>query len=158
MILEKIISGGQTGADEGGLQAAFLEHVTTGGTAPRGYRTDIGEATLTLRDKYGLAEHSSPLYPPRTKKNVHDSDGTVIFGDPTSRGSKLTIRYCETANKPYIVLRADLGNLLAQFILDNQVKVLNVAGNRASTDPDVFRVAVTSVRGAIRILRTADLS
>lgn len=58
-MLTKIISGGQTGADEGGLEGARLLGIPTGGTAPKGYRTENGP-NLTLRDTYGLVEHWSP--------------------------------------------------------------------------------------------------
>jgi len=40
--LEMVISGGQTGADRGGLIAAKELGIPTGGTAPLGYKTEAG--------------------------------------------------------------------------------------------------------------------
>lgn len=158
MILEKVISGGQTGADQGGLQGAYLEGLETGGCAPKGYRTELGEqCMLLLRDRYGLYEHRSALYPPRTKENVANSDGTVVFGDSSSRGSRLTIRYCNEARKPYEVVTAPSGRELANFIYAHQIRILNVAGNRASVSPDVYRIACLAVREAVQILKNQFL-
>ncbi len=78
MTLRKIISGGQTGADMGGLLAAKELGLETGGTAPGGYKTEKGR-NLDLRDIYGLTQFGT--YPQRTRINVRDSDATVIFGD-----------------------------------------------------------------------------
>ena len=75
-MINKIISGGQTGADIGGLLAAKELNIPTGGTAPKGYRTELG-SNFDLCDIFNLSEHSSDKYPPRTAANVKNSDGTV---------------------------------------------------------------------------------
>ena len=49
---KKIISGGQTGADLGALVGARRVGIETGGTAPKGFRTDRGLQPV-LR-QYGL--------------------------------------------------------------------------------------------------------
>ena len=76
-MIVKIISGGQTGADRGGLEAG---------------------------KELGLVEHTSSSYPPRTVDNVRNSDGTIIFGNINSPGCKLTISTCIKFKKPYIIL------------------------------------------------------
>lgn len=142
----KVISGGQTGADEGGLEAAYLCGLPTGGHAPRGYRTQIGNNPLLLRDKYGLEEHPSDKYPPRTKSNVQNADITVIFGDHTSAGCKLTIRFCKELQKPYAVVNhfseeeyADVVDNIKSIGTDI---VLNIAGNRESYDNNIYNKTV----------------
>jgi hypothetical protein len=99
MQLIKVISGGQCGVDKAGLVAAQLAKITTGGTAPKGYRTLDGN-DLDLRDVFGLSEHWSYSYPPRTENNVKDSDGTVRFalnfrsaGESASGLSRIISRY-----------------------------------------------------------------
>lgn len=156
MILEKVISGGQSGADQGGLEGARHEGVETGGWAPKGFITEEGPREILLCSVYDLQEHRSAEYPPRTKQNVLDSDGTVIFGSLGGRGSRLTERYCTENSKPYLLAILGTARGLADFIEEHQIKVLNVAGHRASTHPDIYRVAKTSVAGAIRILRYRD--
>ena len=78
-MLKKIISGGQTGADQGGLEAAEKLSLSTGGKMPRGFKTEDGPDPK-LASRFGLGELASAEYPPRTRYNVVDSDGTVIFG------------------------------------------------------------------------------
>jgi len=125
----KIISGGQTGADTGGLLAAKELNIQTGGTAPKGYRTETG-SDFNLRDIFNLSEHSSDKYPPRTAANVKNSDGTVLFGNMNSPGCKMTIKFCQQMNKPYIINPSV--NQLREWINLNNIRILNCAGNRES--------------------------
>lgn len=135
-MLVKVISGGQTGADQAGLAAAKLLGLETGGTAPFGYRTDEGPARKLLRDTYGLKESLSREYAVRTVTNVRDSDGTVVFGDGESPGSKLTIRQCIKTGKP-VCLNPSADELRA-WIDGHAIHVLNVAGNRERTNPGIY--------------------
>ncbi len=135
-MIEKIISGGQTGADQGGLEAAKELGIETGGTAPQNFMTENGTC-LKLKDTYGLSEgeYDPKVYPKRTKKNIADSDATVVFGNVGSPGSRLTINFCTTTGKPFNInpSRLDLQCLLKW----HDVKVLNVAGNRESKNPGI---------------------
>lgn len=145
-MIEKIISGGQTGADQGALYAAkFCLGLKTGGWAPRGYRTQDGP-NWNLKHMYGLQEHSSWKYPPRTAANVRDSDGTLIFGNLESKGCLLTIKLTGQYNKPHFVVPWHSGKSLDweyfqnfdDWIYENSIKVLNVAGNREHSNPGIF--------------------
>jgi len=103
-----IISGGQTGADQGALHAAMTLGLKTGGVVPKGWRTERGPAPWL--GQLGLEEHASGSYRPRTFDNVMHSDGTLIFGNVESPGCRCTRRWLE----------------------DNNIGILNVAGSRAS--------------------------
>lgn len=129
----KIISGGQTGADMGGLLAAIDLGIRTGGWAPKGYLNETGH-DWRLRG-LGLVQHSSPNYPPRTRMNCQDSDLTAIFGDLTSKGSQLTVSICREDNIPYVInpAPAELRRLCEML----GVETLNVAGNRESRNPGI---------------------
>lgn len=136
----KVISGGQTGADQGGLEAAKAVGIETGGIAPLGYRTELGP-DLHLKTVYNLSEHSSADYKPRTKKNVMDSTITVIVGDLNSPGSRLTISFCELLKKPFFTSKdfnsSDL-QVIAKTLKERREHiVLNVAGNRESVHPGI---------------------
>lgn len=131
-MVTKVISGGQTGIDQLALEIAYKYGIPTGGTAPKGYRTEQGPMPRLLRDKYGLSESPYFQYGPRTAKNVKDSDATIIYGNMLSPGTKLTIQICTSLRKQYITNPTYA--ILLDFICDvGDVKVLNVAGNRAST-------------------------
>ena len=146
-MIEKIISGGQTGADRAGLDAAALLKIPTGGTAPKGFRicnydgTDGSDPSLA---NLGLVEHPLSSYPPRTKQNVLDSHGTVWFGFSKSPGGVLTIKTCKTEGKPVLILETpftkDLEKRFINWIQNNNIKILNVAGNRHSKfNPDIYQ-------------------
>lgn len=127
----KIISGGQTGADLGGLEGAKELGFETGGMAPKGYRTEVGP-NLKLKTVYGLAESEFQDYAYRTVKNISLADATVIFAhDVGSPGTQLTIKACAGSNKPFLVNPKD-SQALRDFCKEHDVKVLNVAGNRES--------------------------
>ena len=131
--LRKIISGGQVGADRGGLEAAKKFSFPTGGWAPAGWRTDKG-SDPSLKE-LGLLEHSSSAYPPRTKLNVIESDATLIVAsNPGSPGCWLTQKLCTANKKPVFILRPVFTNeehlKLVDWVISNQVEILNVAGNR----------------------------
>jgi hypothetical protein len=143
--LEAIHSGGQTGADTGGLIAARQLGLNTGGMAPKGYRTELGPCP-ELAD-YGLTESPNTNYEHRTEHNILSTDATVIFGDATSPGSGMTRRLCKRHNKPcLIVAKDDLSTetiqTFQQWLLDHRVKVLNVAGNRESKNKGIGQFTV----------------
>lgn len=122
----KVISSGQTGIDRRGLEVARALGILTGGTAPKSYLTENGPDD-SLRD-FGLTEHTSSKYPARTKANVIQSDGTVLFGNVTTGGTKLTLYICIREGQPCIASPTD--EELSQWLIDNRINVLNVAGNR----------------------------
>ena len=130
---KKIISGGQTGADQGGLLAARDLGIKTGGWAPKGWITEVGPYPF-LR-YFGLVQHSSPNYPPRTRMNCQDSDLTVIFGDMKSPGCKLTLSICREDDIPVLINpdSQELRDMCEQL----GVETLNVSGNRASKDATI---------------------
>ena len=156
-MLEAIHSGGQDGADLAGLAAGYDLGLRTGGWMPRGRRTDSGVMPVELFEKYHLREHPSAAYPPRTEANVLDADATVLFGNMSSPGCRLTINLCKAHGKPYltIVPAERLGHdayimLVREFCITNDVKVLNVAGNRERTNPGIYATTYSTLIEALR--------
>ena len=132
--LRKIISGGQTGADQGALFGARRAGIETGGWAPKDFMTEIGPQGALLKD-FGLVD-SGRGYLGRTRLNVQHSTATAICGNPKSRGTAATIKIAQSLKRPLIINPTP--EELADFIIDNQVDTLNVAGPRASKDPSIF--------------------
>lgn len=144
-MLKKIISGGQTGADQAGLEAALRLCIPHGGWLPKGRLTEDGP----LSGKYNLQEMSTESYPKRTEKNILDSDGTLVVSHgKITGGTKMTVELAQRHCKP--VLHLDLSavstgyaaRMLRSWLSDNGVRVLNVAGPRASKDPLIFDVTL----------------
>ena len=138
--LTRIISGGQTGADQGALMAAGDLGVPTGGTAPGGWQTETGPQEQLLKS-YGLEECSERGYDARTRINVRIADGTLIVGPYEEGGTALTVRFATEAAKPAFFVPFDLeegkrsaGAFLA-WLDQYRVRVLNVAGARESRCP-----------------------
>ena len=146
LMISKIISGGQTGADQGALDAAIKVGIPHGGWIPKGRLTEKGP----LSDTYQLKEMETDSYSARTEKNILDSDGTLILSHGTlTGGSKLTQESAEKHHKPH--LHIDLSNAISRFsaaltisnwIKDKGIKVLNVAGARASKDPMIYQATM----------------
>jgi hypothetical protein len=89
VFISSIVSGGQTGADQGGMRAARRYGIPVTGYVPRGWLTEDGPSPW-LRD-YGLMECDEPGYPVRTWHNVRMSNAVIWFGNPHSPGGKLTL-------------------------------------------------------------------
>ncbi|RLB91026.1 MAG: hypothetical protein DRH26_08630 [Deltaproteobacteria bacterium] len=84
-------------------------------------------------------------YSERTKKNIMDSDGTIIISrGKLTGGSRLTHTYAESVGKPncYIDLlnceEFEAALILKSFIIEKQIQILNVAGPRLSHDPGIY--------------------
>ncbi|MEM4261086.1 MAG: putative molybdenum carrier protein [Candidatus Woesearchaeota archaeon] len=127
----KIISGGQYGADIGGLAAARDNLIPTGGYAPLGYKTIYGPNPKLKM--LGLIELGTANYRSRTFKNVKHSDGTIRFAyDFNTPGEICTIKALTFFKKPHFDISLD--NLpeidkVIEWIKAFDIKILNVAGN-----------------------------
>jgi len=140
-MIKKIISGGQTGADRAALDAAIELGIPHGGWIPKGRITEDG----VLPDKYCLHEMSTDSYPARTEQNAIDSDGTLIVshGELTG-GSAYTRKVAMKHGKTWF--HADLNRLptfqaamlIHDWINQNGIEILNVAGPRASEDRSIY--------------------
>ena len=127
----KVISGGQTGADQAGLIVARRFGIPTGGWMPRGWKTATG-ANPQLAEEFGLREHTGD-YADRTAANVRDSDGTIRFaGSFRTFGELCTMKWINYYGRPYIDIdiRSHRPVIeVVEWMRENNVRVLNVAGN-----------------------------
>ena len=97
-MITKIISGGQTGADRGALDAAVYCEWPHGGWCPKERKAEDG----IFSDEYQLHQMPSSEYFPCTKANVIDSDATVIFAyGPLTGGSLKTPTHAHHLKKPW---------------------------------------------------------
>lgn len=175
MLLKKIVSGGQTGVDQAALRAAKAAGLATGGWMPLGYRTLSGPRP-EFAELYGMREHETRDYPPRTSANVRESDGTLrIAVDFESAGERSTMSAIQRHKKPVFnvnvflkkpVVPHELGPCIvadwaytpipeqvADWIVERKIVVLNVAGNSELTAPGIGAVAERFLSEVFTILR-----
>lgn len=138
--LDKVISGGQDGADLAALLVARCLGIPTGGTAPNGYRVSSGSNPFL--ELFGLTEHRSPRYPPRTEENVYRSDATLrLFVKKDSPGEVLTLAMTQKHRKPCMDVRVHEFNPapheVVRWLKQNNVRVLNITGNSEPTAPGI---------------------
>jgi hypothetical protein len=145
-MVSKIVSGGQTGVDRAALDAAIKLGIAHGGWVPKGRLAEDGP----LPETYHLRETSTAVYAERTEKNVIDSDGTLIIsrGELTG-GSEATRESALKHERPW--LHVDLSRMsafmsavrIADWLRAHGIRILNVAGPRASKDPRIYRDALS---------------
>jgi len=152
-VVEKIVTGGQTGADRAALDVAVELGLSTGGWIPRGRRAEDG----AVPERYDcLVEADSDAYDHRTELNVRDSDATVVFafGAPGG-GSALTARLARELGKPLLTLDLERCSFdeaveqLASWLAEARPRVLHVAGPRASWQPRIGEATASILRAAI---------
>jgi hypothetical protein len=153
MRLEKIVSGGQTGADQAALGVARERGLQVGGWVPKGRLAENGP----IPERYsGLVETESSDPAVRTSLNVRDSDATLIVSHgPLTGGSLLTLEQVRRWGKP--VLHLDLHETtlvtavarLGLWLNAVDPRTLNVAGPRASKDTAIYAAVVALLRSAL---------
>jgi len=159
----KIISGSQCGADIGALIAAKAKGIETGGWIPKGFKTQDGPKP-EYKELYNIQEHESDKYPPRTFLNVKESDGTIrIATNFNSAGEKCTLKAIQQYNKPYFDVKVEDVNRFflpleyhpksaVEWIVKNNIKILNVAGNSEKTSPGIQKFAERYILKLIELL------
>jgi hypothetical protein len=140
----KIISGGQTGVDRAALDAVLRHGIESGGWCPTGRLDEFGR----IPDCYPLKELENGGFTERTLQNVKDSDGTVIiYPGKLSGGTEQTLHFCVDQRRPHEVIDASnvstekAAQLIAEFVRENKIDILNVAGPRASEWPEGYDYA-----------------
>ena len=140
----KIISGGQTGVDRAALDAALRHGIKSGGWCPTGRLDEFGR----IPDRYPVKELGSGGFTERTLQNVKDSNGTVIiYPGKLSGGTEQTLHFCVEQRRPHELIDASnvstekAAQLIADFVRETKIDILNVAGPRASEWPEGYDYA-----------------
>ena len=133
-----IVSGGQTGADRGAMEAAMDCGVSHFGFCPKGRLAEDG----TIPATYNVYELKTKSYPERTNRNVEYADATLVFySEEIEGGTALTIKSAQKYNRPYCIVNVSHPDYLSQidgvreWMNGKNILVLNVAGPRESKVP-----------------------
>lgn len=147
----KIVSGGQSGADRAGLDAALELGISIGGYIPSDRWAEDGP----IPERYtGLLDSRSIDPAVRTRLNVEHSDGTVIFTRGKAKGgSALTLKFACEFGRPRLhidLLKTSPETAVAKIRLwlsTSKIESLNVAGSRESKDPGIYEMVKTVLLG-----------
>ena len=147
-MIEKIISGGQTGVDRAALDTAIRLGIPHGGWVPKGRLAEDGPLPQT----YSMQETASAVYAERTEKNVVEADGTLIISHgKLCGGSAYTREMAVKHHRPWLHIDLDRSGAfrsamaIRDWIAANRIRVLNVAGPRASKEPRIYRSALALI-------------
>lgn len=135
-----MVSGGQTGADRGALDAALAAGVPVGGWCPGGRWAEDGR----VPERYPLTP--TPLRRPiqRTLRNLRAADAVLVLARGRPRGGSAALPRQAGVARPRLVLdpeRASSPARAARFVLRHRPRALNVGGPRESEAPGIARAA-----------------
>lgn len=143
---QRVISGGQTGADRAALDAAMDAGIPVGGWCPKNRTAEDGP----IPDRYPLQETPSTKVEQRTDWNVRDSDGTLILVfDDADAGTATTVQRAQSRGRPvhFVTFQDQVGIEEAvedtrRWMSDHDIRILNVAGPRESNAPGLYDASV----------------
>jgi hypothetical protein len=141
LMIQQIVSGGQTGADRAALDWAMAHGIPHGGWCPKGRLAEDG----TIPDRYQLKETPSSDYTQRTEWNVRDSDATLVINTGVLEGgTALTVEIAQRTGKPYLRIQYDdlpndWATRVGSWLRAHEFKVINIAGPRESSRPGIYK-------------------
>jgi predicted Rossmann-fold nucleotide-binding protein len=140
-VIEKIVSGGQTGVDRAALDIALERGIPCGGWCPAGRHADDG----VIPERYPLQETAEMDHTIRTEHNVRDSDGTLmLYRGALQGGTAYAVLMARHLNRPVLAINLDDSfdvDAVANWIRSNRIRVLHVGGQRESSCPGIYRSA-----------------
>lgn len=140
-MIEKIVSGGQTGVDRAALDIALERGIPCGGWCPAGRHADDG----VIPERYPLQETAEMDHTIRTEHNVRDSDGTLmLYRGALQGGTAYAVLMARHLNRPVLAINLDDSfdvDAVANWIRSNRIRVLHVGGQRESSCPGIYRTA-----------------
>ncbi|HSR91209.1 MAG TPA: putative molybdenum carrier protein [Gemmatimonadales bacterium] len=151
--MREIWSGAQTGVDRAALDAAHELGLITGGWVPLGRIAEDG----TIPERYaGLRETETPDYSERTTRNIEDSDATLIlYRHRLTCGTAFTKLEAVRLGRPHLAVNLteydplEAAAMIHQWLDPLPGSRLNVAGPRASTDPEIHALAEAVLRAVL---------
>ena len=152
-MIEKVISGGQTGVDRAALDAAMASGIACGGWCPSGRHADDGP----IPDRYPLQETADMDHTVRTEHNVRDSDGTLmLYRGSLQGGTAYAVLMAGHLKRPVMALNLDASPdavSVAGWIEGNHIRVLHIGGQRESSSPGIYDAAHALIADILAVSR-----
>ena len=130
--------------DLAAIDFAIRYGITHGGSVPAGRLAEDG----VIAERYTMTEIEGG-YRQRTKRNVMDSDATLVLNSGYLEGGTLaTLRHAQRLGKPHLVVRLDrksrdkIAGETLRWIRNKGIRILNVAGPRESKRPGIYGQAM----------------
>ena len=153
-MLTKIISGGQSGADQATLDVAIKFGIPHEAWIPAGWGLESG----IVSGPYTFREMPTSSIPQWIKHNILYSNGTLILSHgKLTGGSAAVLQSAEPRYRP--VLHVDFSGtgefaaaqLIHSWFERNEISILNVAGARAEKDPRMYDAATRVLETALHL-------
>ncbi|MDX9740427.1 MAG: putative molybdenum carrier protein [Gammaproteobacteria bacterium] len=140
-MIEKIVSGGQTGVDRAALDIALERGIACGGWCPAGRHADDG----VIPERYPLQETAEMDHTIRTEHNVRDSDGTLmLYRGALQGGTAYAVLMARHLGRPVLAFNLDETfdvDAALSWMRGNRIRVLHVGGQRESSCPGIYQAA-----------------
>ncbi|MEA1949236.1 MAG: putative molybdenum carrier protein [Thermodesulfobacteriota bacterium] len=151
-MIKKIISSGQTEADQAVLDVAIKLGFPHGGWIPKGRITKTG----TLPGKYRLKEMPTDNYSECIEQNIKDSKGTLIISYGKLTGDYDYARKMTLKHKRQLLgidlnqtIAFEAASLIKDWIQLRHIDVLFVIGQSGNINPDIGKQTASIIEGAL---------
>jgi len=145
-VIEKIISGGQSGVDRAALDVAMELGLACGGWCPAGRAADDGP----IPARYPLQETSNIDHTVRTGANVRDSDATLMLNcGELQGGTAYAVETAKHMDRPVMVVDLDSPpelDMIVAWLGQHGVRVLHIGGPREGSRPGIYQQAQQFIR------------
>ena len=156
-MIDKVISGGQTGVDRAALDVAQELGIPCGGWCPVGRDAEDGP----ISEKYSLQETTNIDHTVRTEFNTRDSDGTLIVNQGSLHGgTAYAVEMAKHLGHPVMVVDLEAPaetNEIIAWLTDNNICTLHIGGPRESSRPGIYEQACLLIREILSEARNKHL-
>ncbi len=159
-MIEKIISGGRSGAELAALDAAIKLGMACGGWIPK----ESSHPGGINADRYNLTEMATSNPTEALKKNIRVSDGTLMLSHGTlSSNVKNTKKTLQRYSTPLLHLDLKSTNafnaasLINDWLIDNDLNILHVTGPTEKEDHKIYS-ATLDILQAVYFLNLTETS
>lgn len=146
--------------DRAALDVALRHGIECGGWCPAGRLDEFGKIPnhYPVRELKQGNKEKADIFAKRTLANVRHSNGTIIiYCDDLRGGTAYTVECCKHLQRPRQLIDAskcsaeDAAKRIADFVRENKIGILNVAGPRQSEWPQGYDYASRALDAFLKL-------